>query len=63
MEKFGGDADFLEETFGSYVPRDVGLQDLDGNVAVVAEVVGREYFCHPSGTECSLNPVSVLNGC
>ena len=55
----GGDADLLEEPVRSEGGGEVGAEDLQGDLAVVAEVVGEVHCGHPAAAELALDAVAL----
>ena len=51
MLEVSGDADLAQETFGAEHRTEVGIQDLDRDLAVVANVMGEMDCRHPAGSE------------
>ena len=58
----GRHPDLAEEPVGADLGGDLGPEDLDGDLAVVAEVVGQEDHGHAAFAELSLDPVPVADG-
>jgi hypothetical protein len=58
----GGEANLLEEPFATNGVGDVGVQDLDGDVPLVAEVPGEEDGRQPSSAELALDGVPAGDG-
>ena len=52
------DRDLAEEAFAGERPGEVGVKDLDGDVAVVLEVAGEVDRGHPARPELALDPVA-----
>ena len=58
----GGGPDFREESLAPEGGAQVGMEDLDGDVAVVLEVVGEIDGRHPALAQLALDPVASLEG-
>ncbi len=54
----GGELDLAEEPVGTDGGREVGAEDLQGDLAVVAEVLGQEHDGHPALAELALESVA-----
>ena len=54
----GGELDLAEEPLGADRGREVGPEDLEGDLAVVAEVLGQEHDGHAALTELALEAVA-----
>ena len=54
----GGELDLAEEPVGADGGREVGAEDLEGDLAVVAEVLGQEDDGHPALTQLALEIVA-----
>jgi hypothetical protein len=52
-------ADLGEESLAAERGTKVGVEDLDGDVAVVAEVVGEVHRRHPAGAELALDAIAL----
>jgi hypothetical protein len=59
----GGRLDLGEEPFGTDHRRQLRLQHLERDLAVVLEVLGQVDRGHPSRTELALDAVAALQGC
>ena len=57
MLQVGGDADLAEESFVSQRLGQFGMHHLDGDRAIVLEVVGQPDRRHASATKLPLNPI------
>ena len=58
MGEPGGELDLAEEPFGADGGREVGPEDLEGDLAVVAQVVGEEDDGHAALAELALEAVA-----
>ena len=58
MMKPGRGLDLVKEASRSHTSRDVRPEDLDGNFAIVLEVVGEKNLRHPALTQLALDPVA-----
>ena len=54
----GGELDLAEEPVGADGGREVGAEDFQGDLAVVAEVLGQEHDGHPALAELALEDVA-----
>ena len=54
----GGELDLAEEPVGADRGREVGPEDLEGDLAVVAEVLGQEHHGHAALAELALELVA-----
>ena len=54
----GGELDLAEEPLGADRGREVGPEDLEGDLAVVAEVLGQEHDGHAALAELALEVVA-----
>ena len=61
LERRGG-LDLLDEPLGAEHGGELGLQDLDRDLAVVLEVLGQVDRGHPALAELALDPVAVGEG-
>ncbi len=59
MIEAGGDLDFREEAFGTERGGELGPQDLDGDVAIVLEVLREIDRGHAARAELPLDAVAV----
>ncbi len=55
-------ADFAQEPLGAQRRAEIGVQDLDGHVALVLEVVREVDGGHAAGAELALDAVAVGQG-
>ena len=55
--------DFSEKPLSADDNRQLGLQDLEGDVAVVLQVLGQINRGHPALTQLTLDGVAALEGC
>ena len=55
-------ADFAQEPVPAEGGAQIGMQDLDGDVAVVLDVVGEVYGRHPAGAKFALDRVAAGEG-
>ena len=62
MLQVGGELDLLEEPIGAEHGRQLGVQDLDGNMATVLDVFGEVHGRHAALTELALDAVAVGEG-
>jgi hypothetical protein len=62
MGQAGGHPDFPEEPIGADVAGQFGLEDLDGDPAVVPEVVCEKDDGHAAFAEFALEPVPLAYG-
>ena len=51
MGELGGEPDFAEKPIGADRLRDIGPQNLEGDIAIVAKVVGEVDRGHPAAAE------------
>ena len=58
MGETGGELDLAEEPVGADRGREVGTEDLEGDLAVVAEVLGQEHDGHAALAELALELVA-----
>ena len=58
-----GEADLADESLGADDGVEVEAQDLEGDGAVVPEVVGEKDGGHAALTEFAVNAVAVVEGC
>ena len=58
MGETGGELDLAEEPVGADRGREVGPEDLEGDLAVVAEVLGQEHDGHAALAELALELVA-----
>ena len=56
-------ADLAQEALGAQRRAEVGMQHLDGNVALMLEVVGQIHRGHAAGAEFTLDAISVGERC
>ena len=59
MLQVGGGLDLGEEALGADDGGELGAQDLDGDLAVVLEVLGEVHRGHAARAELALDPVAV----
>ena len=59
MLQIRGGLDLAQEALGADYRREFGAQDLDGDVAVVLEVMREMYRRHPACTELAVETVPV----
>jgi hypothetical protein len=59
MRKSGGDLDLAQEALGADGAREIGVQDLHRDAAVVAQVLGEVHDGHATSAEFALQPVAV----
>jgi len=57
MIQVGRDLDFLEKPIAPDQRREVGLEDLDGDLAMVPEIVGEINRRHAAGADGPLDPI------
>ena len=62
MLKLGGKADLAFEALGAHGRRELGEQDVDGDVAVVLDVLGQLDRGHAAATKFLLELVAVADG-
>ncbi len=62
MRELGGDADLAQEPLAAQAGREIGPQDLDGYVTVVALVARQVHGRHTPGPELALQRVAVGEG-
>ena len=59
MPQFGRGLDFAQEPVGAERGPEIGMQHLDGDVALVLEIVREVDGGHPAGTEFAVDAVAV----
>jgi hypothetical protein len=59
MLEIGGELDFLEKTLGSEDRREICVQDLYRNFAMVFEILGEIDRRHATGAKLALDTVAV----
>ena len=62
MGERGGELDLAEEALAAERRGEVLVEDLDGDVAVVLEVVGEVDGRHAAGAELALDAVAIVEG-
>ena len=62
MLQFGGGLDLTEKPLATKCRAQVRMQHLDGDIAIVLEVVGAVDGRHATGTEFAVDAVSVMEG-
>ena len=62
MLQLGGDADLAQESLGADGRRDVGIQHLDGHLALVAAVPRQVHVRHAAPAQLPLDDVAVAEG-
>ncbi|MBI4421882.1 MAG: hypothetical protein HY560_13745 [Gemmatimonadetes bacterium] len=63
MRQFGRDLDLAQEPLGSHRERQLRLEHLERDLAVVLPVVGEVNDRIPAATELALDRVAVRKGC
>lgn len=58
MLQLRGDLDLAQESRGAYRGGEVLLEDLDGDLAIVLDVVSEEHRGHAPGADLTVDPVS-----
>jgi len=59
MVQAGGDCDLAEEPLGAESGRELGLQNLDGDWAMMLPILGEIDRCHPPAAEFALERIAV----
>ena len=62
VREAGRDLDLTEKPLRTQGSRDFGLQDLDGDSAMVLQVLGEIDGCHPTAAEFALDRVALSEG-
>lgn len=62
MVEPGSDLYLSEKPIRSYRFSQLGPEDLDGNLAMVLDILGQVDDCHPPGTQLPLNHIAVGEG-
>ena len=60
--QLGRDADLAQESLGAHGRRDVGIQHLDGHLALVAAVPRQIHVRHAATAQLPLDDVAVAEG-
>ena len=55
-------ADLAEKAIGAECGAEVGVEDLDGDVAVMPEVMGEEDGGHAAGADLAVDAIAVAEG-
>ena len=62
MLEVGGNRDLTEEPLGTDRPREFRSQNLDGDVALVSEILSEVYERHAAATDFAVDGVAALEG-
>src|SRR6185312_10109386 len=59
MLKIGGELDLLEEALGAEDGRELGVEHLDSDLAMVLQILGEIHGRHAAGAEFALDAIAI----